>query len=107
MSQLILLYPGVLVGFNETMYVVNETDEQVELCVIVISEGQNIGDFNFSLAVETQNGTAGTSKSFEWIKFWMEILHFRTTVSLQLSLLPSLPMVTTDVQHTHTCSHIH
>ena len=90
-------------GFNETMYVVNETDEQVELCVIVISEGQNIGDFNFSLAVETQNGTAGTSKSFEWIKFWMEILHFRTTVSLQLSLLTeynSLPMVTMDVQHT-------
>ena len=64
MSQLILLYPGVLVGFNETMYVVNETDEQVELCVIVISEGQNIGDFNFSLAVETQNGTAGMSNKF-------------------------------------------
>jgi len=34
------------------------------------------------------------------IKFWMEILHFRTTISLQLSLLLSLPMVTMDVQHT-------
>jgi len=42
---------------------VNETDEQVELCVIVrVPEDQNIGDVTFSLAVETQNGTASMSK---------------------------------------------
>ena len=94
--------------FNETMYMVNETDEQVELCVIVsVPEDQNIGDVTFNLAVETKNGTASTSKILELIKFWMEILHFRKTISLQLSLLPSLPMVTMDVQHTHTCSHMH
>ena len=92
--------------FNETMYMVNETDERVELCVIVgVPEDQNIGDVTFNLAVETKNGTASTSKIPELIKFWMEILHFRTTASLQLSLLPSLPMVTTDVQHTHTPAH--
>ena len=50
---------------------VNETDEQVELCVIVsVPEDQNIGDVTFSLAVETQNGTASTSKILELIKFW-------------------------------------
>jgi len=51
------------VGFNETTFLVNETDEQVELCVIVsVPEDQNIGDVTFSLTVETQNGTASTSK---------------------------------------------
>ena len=50
---------------------VNETDEQVELCVIVrVPVDQNIGDVTFSLDVETQNGTAGTSKILELIKFW-------------------------------------
>jgi len=51
------------VGFNKTTYMVNEMDEQVELCVIVsVPEDHNIGGVTFSLAVETQNGTAGTSK---------------------------------------------
>ena len=57
--------------FNKTTYTVNETDEQVELCVIVsVPEDQNIGDVTFSLAVETQNGTAGMSKILELIAFW-------------------------------------
>ena len=52
-------------GFDRTTYMVNETDEQVELCVIVsVPEDQNIGDVTFNLAVETQNGTAGTSNKF-------------------------------------------
>ena len=56
---------GVVVGFDRTTYMVNETDEQVELCVIVsVPEDQNIGDVTFNLAVETQNGTAGTSNKF-------------------------------------------
>jgi len=42
---------------------VNETDEQVELCVTIsVPKDQNIGDVTFNLAVETQNGTASTSK---------------------------------------------
>ena len=65
------MYPGVLVRFNKTTYTVNETDEQVELCVIVsVPKDQDIGDVTFSLAVETQNGTASTSKILELIKFW-------------------------------------
>ena len=41
---------------------VNETDGQVELCVIVIQPAdQNIGDITFDLTVETQDGTAGMS----------------------------------------------
>jgi len=53
---------------------VNETDEQVELCVVVsVPEDQNIGDVTFSLAVETQNGTASTLNILELIKFWVEI----------------------------------
>jgi len=60
-----------VVRFNETTYTVNETDEQVELCVIVsVPEDQNIGDVTFSLAVETKNGTASTSKILELITFW-------------------------------------
>ena len=62
---------GVVVGFDRTTYMVNETDEQVELCAIVsVPEDQNIGDVTFSLAVETQNGTASMSKILELIKFW-------------------------------------
>jgi len=92
------------VGFDRTTYMVNETDEQVEVCVNVsVPEDQNIGNVTFNLAVETQNGTASTSKILD--KFWMEILRFRTTISLQLSLLPSLPVVTMDVQHTHLFAH--
>ena len=49
-------------GFDRTTYVVNETDEQVELCVnVTVPADQNIGDVTFSLAVETRNGTASTS----------------------------------------------
>ena len=96
-------------GFDKTTYMVNETDEQVEVCVNVsVPEDQNIGNVTFNLAVETQNGTASTSKILD--KIWMEILHFRTTVSLQLSLLTSLPMVIIDMQqtplpHTHLFAH--
>jgi len=51
------------VGFKKTTYTVNETDEQVELCVIIsVPEDQNVGGVTFSLTVETQNGTAGTAK---------------------------------------------
>jgi len=104
------------VEFNETMYMVNETDEQVELCVIVsVPEDQNIGGVTFSLAVETQNGTASMSKFLELITFWDGNFHFRATVSLQLSLLTeynSLPMVKVDnyathTSATHTCLHMH
>jgi len=50
---------------------VNETDEQVELCVNVsVPKDQNIGDVTFNLAVETQNGSASTSKILELITFW-------------------------------------
>ena len=91
-------------GFDKTTYMVNETDEQVEVCVNVsVPEDQNIGNVTFNLAVETQNGTASTSKILD--KIWMEILHFRTTLSLQLSLLTeynSLPMVKVDNYATHT-----
>ena len=56
---------GIVVEFERTTYMVNETDEQVELCVTVrVPEDQNIGDVTFNLAVETQNGTAGTSNKF-------------------------------------------
>ena len=49
-------------GFERPTYVVNETDGQVELCVIVIQPAdQNIGDTTFNLIVETQDGTAGMS----------------------------------------------
>jgi len=51
------------VGFDRTTYMVNETHEQVEVCVNVsVPEDQNIGNVTFNLAVETQNGTASTSK---------------------------------------------
>ena len=57
---------------------VNETDGQVELCVIVrVPADQNIGDVTFSLAVETQNGTASMSrKLFEFVDLWK----FHTTI---------------------------
>ena len=52
-------------GFERTTYMVNEKDEQVELCVIVsVPEDQNLGGVTFNLAVETQNGTAGMSNKF-------------------------------------------
>jgi len=70
-----------VVGFERTTYMVNETDEQVELCVIVsVPEDQNIGGVTFNLAVETQNGTASMSS-----KFWVEFFYFRTVMSFQLN----------------------
>jgi len=43
---------------------VNETDGQVELCVIVIQPAdQDIGDVTFSLTVETQDVTASMSNT--------------------------------------------
>jgi len=70
----VLLCAVLVVGFERTTYMVNETDEQVELCAIVsVPEDQNIGDVTFSLAVETQNGTASTLNILELIKFWVEI----------------------------------
>lgn len=50
-------------GFERTIYMVNEMDGQVEICAIVtVPEDKNIGDVTFSLAMETQNGTASMSK---------------------------------------------
>jgi len=64
-SLYVFLCAGIVVGFERTTYMVNETDEQVELCVIVsVPEDKNIEDVTFSLAVDTQNGTAGMSNKF-------------------------------------------
>ena len=49
-------------GFERPTYVVNETDGQVELCVIVIHPAdQVIGDTTFNLTGEPRDGTAGMS----------------------------------------------
>ena len=51
-------------GFERTVYVVNETDGQVELCVnVTLPEDQNINGVTFNLAVETQDGTASMSNT--------------------------------------------
>jgi len=86
------------VRFNKTTYTVNETDEQVELCVIVsVPEDQNIGDVTFSLALETQNGTAGMSnRILELILVEFFAFQENDVISAELILLTkkcnSLPM---------------
>jgi len=65
----------VVVGFERRLYTVGEEDRQVELCVnITMPRRQNIGTVNFSLTVETQDGSAGiawnksqNSVYFNWI----------------------------------------
>jgi len=84
---------------------VNETDEQVELCVIVrVPEDQNIGDVTFNLAVETQNGTASMSKILELIKFWVEISEQQYHCSRVCYLVYQWLQW---MCNTHTCLHIH
>ena len=64
-----------MVGFERPLYIVGEEDGQVELCVnITMPKRQDIGTINFSLTVETQDGSAGISCSksqnsvyFNWI----------------------------------------
>jgi len=53
-----------VVGFERTIYMVNEPDGQVELCVnVTVPENQNINGVTFNLAVETQDGTASMSNT--------------------------------------------
>ena len=94
----VLLCAVLVVGFERITYMVNETDEQVELCAIVsVPEDQNIGDVTFSLAVETQNGTAGMSNRILEL-IWVEFFAFQDNdvISAELILLTkkcnSLPM---------------
>ena len=50
----------MVVGFERRLYTVGEEDGQVELCVnITVPRRQDIGTVNFSLTVETQDGSAG------------------------------------------------
>ena len=50
-------------GFERTIFVVNETDGFVELCVIVtVPASQNLNGVTFDLTLETQDGTASMSK---------------------------------------------
>ena len=61
-----------MVGFERRTYTVNEGDGQVELCVnITVPRQQNIGTVNFSLTVETQNGSAGITlqTKVKWFHF--------------------------------------
>ena len=52
----------MVVGFERRLYIVGEEDGQVELCVnITVPRQQDIGTVNFSLTVETQDGSAGIS----------------------------------------------
>ena len=52
----------MVVGFERRLYIVGEENEQVELCVnITVPRQQDIGTVNFSLTVETQDGSAGIS----------------------------------------------
>ena len=50
----------MVVGFERRTYTVNEGDGQVELCVnITVPRRQDIGTVNFSLTMETRDGSAG------------------------------------------------
>ena len=50
----------MVVGFERRLYTAGEGDGQVELCVnITVPRQQDIGTVNFSLTVETQDGSAG------------------------------------------------
>ena len=52
----------MVVGFERRLYTVGEEDRQVELCVtITLPRRQDIGTVNFSLIVETHDGSAGIS----------------------------------------------
>ena len=54
----------MVIGFERRLYTVGEEDRQVELCVnITVPRRQDIGTVNFSLTVETQDGSAGISCS--------------------------------------------
>ena len=70
--MIVVFITAVVVGFERRLYTVGEEDGQVELCVnITVPRRQDIGTVNFSLTVETQDGSAGISciKSvyFNWI----------------------------------------
>ena len=60
-----LWFTDVVVGFERHTYRVREIrGGQVELCVKITVPGpENIGAVTFSLAVETQDGSAGISNS--------------------------------------------
>ena len=52
----------MVIGFERRLYTVGEEDRQVEVCVnITVPRRQDIGTVNFSLTVETQDGSAGIS----------------------------------------------
>ena len=60
----LFLCAGIVVGFERTIYMVNEMDGQVEVCVTVtVPQDKNIGDVTFRLTMETRNGTASMSNS--------------------------------------------
>ena len=50
----------MVVGFERSIYTVDEGDGQVELCVnITVPRRQDIGTVTFNITVETQDGSAG------------------------------------------------
>ena len=61
---MIVFLTAVVVKFERRLYTVGEQDGQVELCVnITVPRQQDIGTVTFNLTVETQDGSAGISRS--------------------------------------------
>ena len=64
--QFVAVLTVVTVGFERRIYIVDEGDGQVELCVnITVPRRQDIGTVTFNLNVETQNGSAGKTLQTE------------------------------------------
>ena len=56
----LFLCAGIVVGFERTTFVVNETDGRVEVCVnVTVPASHNLNGVD--LTVETQDGTASMS----------------------------------------------
>ena len=70
--QFVAVLTVVTVGFERRIYIVDEGDGQVELCVIItVPRRQDIGTVTFILIVVTQNGSAGKTLQTEvkWFHF--------------------------------------
>ena len=68
---------GVVLGFEQTIFTIDEEDGFVELCVNVTEPPPSIAIVNISLIAHTQDGTAGTT---------VELIH-QDFVALLLQLL--------------------